>query len=53
MYSNRILLRHRYVVKEIIYIYNYSYSKFFIENSPSNKIDRRKAIKQFLDVTRN
>lgn len=58
MKLTRILFRQHYFVEEIIKkqiknLPNYSYSKFCMENKKTTKVERQKAIKRFLDNTRN
>lgn len=58
MKVTRILFRQHYFVeekikKQIKKLSNYSYSKFCLENKKTTKVERQKAIKKFLDYTRN
>lgn len=41
-----------YRIKSIKSIKSFSYSKWWVKNTPSNKIERRRAIKKFLDNCR-
>ena len=52
VYKNNLSSYYTYLTKNHNRINNFSYYKFLVDNPTASKIEKRNAIKKFLDATR-